>query len=33
MLSFFKKKDFIYRQYSSPKEENGRVFVQLLVPQ
>ena len=33
MLSILRKKDLIYRQYSSPKVENGRVFVQLVVPQ
>ena len=34
MLSILrKKKDLIYRQYSSPKVENGKVFVQLVVPQ
>ena len=30
---YYKKKYLIYRQYSSPKVENGRVFVQLVVSQ
>ena len=29
---YLKKKDLIYKQYSSPKVENGKVFVQLVVP-
>ena len=33
MLSFFRKNDLIYRQYSSPKVEFGKVFIHLVVPQ
>lgn len=32
-VKFFRKNDLIYRQYSSPKVEFGKVFIQLVVPQ
>ncbi|MEW8548774.1 MAG: integrase zinc binding domain-containing protein, partial [Candidatus Thiodiazotropha sp.] len=31
--SFFRKNDLLYRKFSSPKVENGKVFTQLVVPQ
>ena len=31
--SFFKKNDLLYRKFSSPNVERGRIFVQLIVPQ
>ena len=31
--SFFQKNDLLYRKFSSPNFERGRIFVQLIVPQ
>ena len=33
MLIFFRKNDLIYRQFSSPNVEFGKIFIQLVVPQ
>ena len=33
MLSFFRKNDLIYRQFSSPNVEFGKIFIQFVVPQ
>ena len=30
--SFFKRNDLLYRKFSSPNFERGRIFVQLIVP-
>ena len=31
--TFFKKNDFLYRKFSSPNVEQGRIFEQLIVPE
>ena len=33
MLSFFRKNDLIYRQFSSSYVEFGKIFIQLVIPQ
>ena len=32
-VKFFRKNDLIYRQFSSPNVEFGKIFIQLVVPQ